>query len=99
MQAREFTDNNGAKWRRVSKPAARRAFVEGAPVTICAVNMRPFGMWAPQATITADDAARWGFNTSDARAAYFDTTTDYHAVYACTCRETGLYPAFYVLQA
>ena len=74
---------------RISKPTARKMFNAGAPVFLCAVNLRPGWPWHPECCIwNAPDDGDEKINFEAAVAAF--------EFYNCTCRETGKYAAFYI---
>lgn len=77
-------DNQNTVWQRVSKIAARKAFDNGQPVTLCPVKMNPFGVWRSGAIVTRSD------DIQD-----FEKFCNEFYYYNCTS-ETGRYVAFYL---
>lgn len=95
MHVYSFKDNSGDEWRRVNAIQARNAFVNGAPVTLCPVKLRPLGMWAPQFTVTRDDSAHAWELAHYGAANVWQMIVNSATAYNCS-HETGYYLAFYV---
>lgn len=74
---------NGKRFDRVSKAAARRAYENGVPVIFCPVKMHPFGMLGGAVM----DITRTGET--------FQKVINAFEFYNCT-PETGTYTAFYI---
>lgn len=98
MNKYTFTDNHGATWERVTKPTARKAYRAGAPVTICACNLRPFGFYNPQVEVSTQTASEPETLESIGAGAYFERLANAFTYYNCMNTETGKYPAFYIRQ-
>lgn len=88
MKKYNFTDNNGQQWERITKTTARKLFVGGQSIVICADNLQPFGFWSPGCELVPYD------HYNDAGAAFEQLTASY-VYYNCINAETGRRPAFY----
>lgn len=76
-------------FRRITKAAARRAWAtEARNIALCPANLRPGFPWSPHMTYRIDDQIEKGF----------EYVVDAFTYYNCSTRETGLYPAFYLVE-
>lgn len=76
-------------FRRITKAAARRAWAcEARNIALCPANLRPGFPWAPHITFFAAEQSE----------RLFDQTVNTFIYFNCTDRETGLYPAFYLVE-
>ena len=80
-----FTDNNGKKYKQVSKVRARKLFTENKSFVICASNLNPFGFWQCGCHIENN-----GENEKS-----FDSLLNEFLFYNCTNNEVGYYARFY----
>lgn len=55
MKEFEFTDSDGCKWRRVSKPIAKFAYNIGLQMVICSSKYIPIGDWAIDVVINSNE--------------------------------------------
>lgn len=86
MYKREFTDNNGKKWRRTDKREARNIYNAGGTVAIISDNFRPFTMWGIELLIN---------KLMETGARSFDQIIKEYEIYNCVSRETGYHAAYY----
>lgn len=93
-----FEDSKGRKWERVNATRARNAFMRGDAVTMCPRNLRPFGFWNPQSTVTRDDETHTWELQNYGPAGVWELLVNGFTAYNCTDNETGRYPSFYLLQ-
>lgn len=94
MNKYEFT-SNGRTFTRVSKAAAKKAFVAGFTIAICPSNLRPGTMWHPE-YITSREM-RTDYIVDDIGAANdFESLLNSFMYYNCTNTETGKYTAFFI---
>lgn len=91
-----FTDNNGLKYRRVSRQMAKRLYNNGANVVLCPSNLRPFGAWSCETTINVNNYRDESTDKIGKNVDNFDRITNEFLFYNCVNNETGRYIAFYV---
>lgn len=86
--------HNGKTYIRISKAAAKKAYLQGLPVVMAPCNLRPFGPWGIGYTLSK--AARAHLIADDTGAANdFHNLVNSFEYYNCTGPETGKYAAFY----
>ena len=98
MNRYTLTDpTTGTRWNRISKQAARRAWMERRPLIACPCKLHPFGYWRPSLVVDADE-----MNARDADARLYGnrygTGFDMFDANACAynCNyECGYYLAWY----
>ncbi len=84
-----FTSNNGVRYTRISKPAARKIYDNGGAVYVCPVKCSPVNEFWQTGTIIDNPAA------DPDRA--FDKVINAFEFYNCGYNELGRYAAFYVI--
>lgn len=91
----EFKDNAGRRYARIDRRAAKKAYIEGKTIYLCASNLRPFTMWHCECAI--DRTARADFIQDDTGAANdFENMCNSFAYYNCVNTETGRRINFYM---
>ena len=85
---KNYCNNNGFFFERVSKRTARRVYNNGCTVIFCPVNLRPFSRWSPQIEFTKGTLYTDGC-TFDQIVCGFEYSN-------CVDNETGKYTAFYI---
>lgn len=79
MKAYSF-EHEGKTYNRISRAKARRVHASGGEVIACACNLRPFGPWHPEASISHE--------------VDFDKWVNWFEYYNCSY-ECGYYASFY----
>lgn len=88
--------HNGKTYARISKAAAKKAYLQGFPVVMTPCNLRPFGPWEIGCTITK--ASRAHLVVDDIGAANdFCNLVNSFEYYNCAGTKTGKYAAFYIV--
>lgn len=95
MRNLKFKNRNNEPVIQVNKTTARKLFLAGKTITICAANMRPFSAWcyefdlqrACYETMVADETGMKNM---------FNDRVASYTYYNCINTETGKYPVFYV---
>lgn len=89
-------NHEGKTYNRVSKAAARKAYLKGLDIIIAACNIRPFNaMYIGYAELNRKN--REQFVTDDTGATNdFTSQVNSFEYYNCNNSETGKYAAFYV---
>jgi len=87
--------HNGINYERVTKTAARKAYMAGSNVYVQACNLRPFSMWTYPAVFNRKQAEEFAIDEIGIRN-YFDTSVNSFEFYNCINSETGKYAAFYM---
>lgn len=96
MNKYTFKNNTDKKeYTRISKRAARAAYIAGKTVILCPCNLRPFGPWHPEIDINRDMHPD-EITTDENAKNYFNKVVMRHEIYNCTDTETGKYTAFYI---
>lgn len=80
-------------YERISKAAARKMFMDGETVYLCAVNMSPISMWQFAFGINRKDKERFVVDEIGMEN-YFMETVNSFEYYNCG-KECGRYAAFY----
>lgn len=94
MNKFEFKDG-GRTFTRVSKAAARKAFINGFSIAFCPCNLLPGGCWHPE-YITSREM-RKDYIADDIGAANdFKNLLNSFEYYNCTTNETGKYTMFFI---
>lgn len=94
MNRYEFT-HKGVHYERVNKTAARKAYVAGIDVVLCAVKLSPFSAWGTGNRINRK--YREDFYIDDTSAKNdFDNLVNSFEFYNCNYNETGYYCAYYI---
>lgn len=83
-------------YRRISKPAARKAYQAGETVYIIPCKMRPDNMYMPAMAISCKPSQDKSTVEIPSCAATFDSRVNAFEYYNCS-PETGNYTAFYTL--
>ena len=90
-----FRDDNGQDWKRITKKAAKKAYIAGHTVTIVPCNLRPFGPWGIGCNINRKDRAAFVADEIGVKND-FNNLVNSHEYYNCINSETGRYSAFYI---
>ncbi len=98
MTNRTTTDQRGTVFTRVSKTAARAAYLNGETVYICPVNIRPFSAWFLAQKMNRRGREQFILDEIGARNDFNNLVGSYEH-YNCTCPQTGKYAAFYMQEA
>jgi len=85
MKTFTLKDNQGRLFLRVSKAKASRFYDQGHAVTICPVNLHPFGGWNPSTSISASES---GYGFAECCTRYADQFR--------ADKECGRYLAYYI---
>lgn len=93
MNKYTFTINN-KDYTRITKKAAKKAYINNKTIVMCPCNLRPGGPWYPETTVNYQD--RDETETGTPAPEYFDKLTLYFEVYNCVNTETGKYTAYYI---
>jgi hypothetical protein len=93
MNKYEFT-SNGRMFTRVSKAAARKAFVNGFTIAFCPSNLRPGTPWYPE--LITDRESRDCLADDIGAANEFQSLLNSFEYFNCTTSETGKYTAFFI---
>lgn len=80
-------------YERISKATARKMFLDGETVYLCAVNMSPVSMWQPAFGINRKDKEQFVVDEIGMDN-YFKDTVNSFEYYNCD-NERGRYTAFY----
>ena len=96
MNKYTFTDSHGQTWERVTRPTAKKAFINNDSIMIIACNLRPFTMWHCDNITTLSDEQRNADADGKTPAEIFDRLTMYFEIYNCINTETGKRPAYYI---
>lgn len=92
-----FTAKDGnTTFKRISKVAARKAYLEGKPVVLCPCKLYPFGGFRPSCMIqrdAEDDAQRDALGLTGHS---FNERVQNFEWYNCNMNETGYYTSFFV---
>lgn len=86
--------NNGKTYTRISKAAAKRAYLQGLSVVMIPCNLRPFGPWGIGYTLTKASRAHLVADDIGAANDFLNLVNSFE-YYNCTSAETGKYAAFY----
>lgn len=84
MKNLTFTDNNGKKYKQITKTRAKNLFTQNKLFVICAANLNPFGVWCPGCFIQND-------GSKDS----FESLLNEFLFYNCNNKEVGYYARFY----
>lgn len=84
-----FTDSNRNKYKRITKPQAKKALETGKNIIMCPCNLCPFSFWAVETVIFSNDYKN-KYNSD------FKKLVNNYEFYNCTSTETGRYSAFYI---
>lgn len=94
MNRYEFT-SNGRVFMRVSKAAAKKAFINGNTIAFCPCNLRPGLPWYPEYIFSRE--TRGEYITDDKSAENdFNNLLNSFEFYNCTDPETGKHTAFFI---
>ncbi len=89
MNKYKFT-SKGRTFTRVSKTAAKKAFINGFTIALCPSNLRPGAPWHPE-TITNREIIG-----AENPATGFDVLLSSFEYFNCTNTETGRYAEFFI---
>ena len=96
MNKYTFTDNNGAKWERVTKPTAKKNFVAGNNVILTPCKTCPFTFLSSSYIANYEELEKnselEGLTLADA----FNAIIQEFLYYECQYEDMGKYPAFYI---
>lgn len=87
-------DFDNKYYTRISKRAARAAYIAGKTVILCPCNLHPFGPWHPGIDVNYNNRDETEKETP--APVYFDRLLMYFENYNCINTETGKYTAFYI---
>ena len=94
MNKYKFTDN-GRTFERVSKAAAKKAFINGITIAFCPCNLRPGTMWHSEYIFNRETCSEYIADETGADN-YFNNLLNSFEFYNCTNTETGKYTAFFI---
>ena len=94
MNKYEFTDN-GRTFTRVSKAAARKAFVSGSTIAFCPSNLRPGAPWHPEYITSREMRSDYILDDIGAENDFHNLLNSFE-YYNCRDTETGKYTAFFI---
>ena len=90
-----INDTDKKEYTRISKSAARAAYIAGKTVILCPCNLRPFGPWHPETNINR--ARHTEYITDEISVKnLFNNLVNSFEYYNCSNTETGKYTAFYI---
>lgn len=85
----------GTTWERITKKAARKAYISGCSIAFCPVNLRPGEPWHPETIMNRK--SREEFTTDETGVKNdFNNYVNSFEFYNCINSETGKYTAFYM---
>lgn len=84
-----FKDGRRIKYTRISKAAAKKAYLSGDNIALCPVNLRPGSPYNPEIVLNIS-------NNTDGRS--FDDILNAFTFYNCNLSEAGRYAAFYAIE-
>ena len=91
----QFTDAAGRRYERVDRRTAKKAYIAGETIYLCASNLRPFTMWHAESSINR--AARADYIQDDTGAGNdFENMCNSFSYYNCVNAETGKRISFYM---
>ena len=91
-----FTDNNGVKYRRITKASARNAFIDGKTIVLCPSNLRPFSLWQCETKINLNDDIIKLNQDNKTPSQLFDYIVINFLYYNCVNSETGRNASYYI---
>lgn len=94
MNKYEF-ESNGRIFTRVSKAAAKRAFIDGFTIAFCPSNLRPMTMWHPEYIFNRETRGEYIADETGAENDFNNLLNSFE-YYNCTNTETGRYTAFFI---
>ena len=94
MNAYTFTCEKGTL-KRITKTAARRAYLDGLPVVITPCNMRPVDSWGGMITLDRKYREHMVLDETGAANDFINLVNSFE-YYNCTNKKVGKYSAFYV---
>lgn len=93
---RKYTfSENGHVYKRISKTAARAAYMGGSTVVICPCNLRPFTQWHVERKINRKDREQFVIDEIGVKNDFNNLVNSFE-YYNCQNSETGKYAAFYI---
>ena len=94
MNKFEFT-SNGRVFTRISKAAAKRAFIDGFTIAFCPCNLRPGAPWYPEYITNREVRGEYIADETGAENDFYNLLNSFE-YYNCTNTETGRYTAFFI---
>lgn len=85
------------QYTRISKRAAKRLYLDGKTIYLCAVNMNPLSPWVTPFDLNKSRREQFVIDETGL-ANDFDNYINSFEYYNCTCNETGRYTAFYIME-
>lgn len=89
-----YTDK-GFYFERISKKAARTAYINGLSVILCPVNLRPGKPYHPETVINRKNRKQFTADEIGVKNDFNNYVNSFE-FYNCPNRETGRYTAFYI---
>lgn len=94
MNKYQLKDKNGKTWERISKPTAKKNYMEGKEIVFCPCNLRPFTPWGYEMKFSREIDAENYPETTPQEA--WEDHLMYYTYYNCTDAQTGRTTAFYL---
>lgn len=92
-----FNRNDGKSYARISKAAARKAYIAGRDIIVCAVNMNPFHPWWNMGAVLNRKNREEFVRDETGVINDFNNLVNSYEFYNCINSETGKYAAFYMV--
>ena len=93
-----YNPETSEKWVQISRMTAKRLFLAGKTIAICASNLRPFSPWHCEFLLNRNCYTEMVVDEIGMENMFYDRINSYE-YYNCTCHETGKYACFYVRES
>ena len=84
-------------YKRITKHAAKKAYINGSTIILCSVNLRPGAPWHPEITLNRKQREPFVIDEIGLENDFNNYVASFE-FYNCQNSETGSYTAFYIAE-